>query len=201
MDVNAIFQEAVSIWTSGGWAMSVLAVNAFILFTIGLAIKIRLSEKQFRGMNDKTFIKWMEQPELRKGEIGEFIELVSNAHSFKQLDHLAEEFKKTEISPFERDLRLMRIGVTVSPLLGLLGTVSGMLTTFGALAQGSGGEKTINMVAGGISEALVTTETGLIIALPGLLFMHHIEQQYDKYKVILTHLETVCAQTLHRKFA
>ncbi|MDQ7087725.1 MAG: MotA/TolQ/ExbB proton channel family protein [Acidobacteriota bacterium] len=74
----------------------------------------------------------------------------------------------SRLAPFERDLRFMKRCVSSAPLLGLLGTVTGMLTTFAALASGSGGEKTMSMIAGGISEALITTETGLVIALPGL---------------------------------
>jgi biopolymer transport protein ExbB len=64
---------------------------------------------------------------------------------------------------------LVRTLVVIAPLLGLLGTVSGMIETFDSLASmtlhsgGNGG------VAGGISEALVSTELGLLVAIPGLL--------------------------------
>ena len=63
----------------------------------------------------------------------------------------------------------MKICVSAAPLVGLLGTVTGMLTTFGALSLGSGGEKTMAMIAGGISEALFSTQMGLAVAIPGLL--------------------------------
>ena len=93
----------------------------------------------------------------------------------------------------------MKVCVTAAPLLGLLGTVMGMLTTFGALASGSGGEKTMAMVAGGISEALITTETGLVIALPGLFMQYQLARKYERYKAFLAHLETVCTQGVHRQ--
>ena len=55
---------------------------------------------------------------------------------------------------------------TVAPLLGLLGTVSGMVKTFTVIAEfGTGNAKAL---ASGISEALITTQTGLVIAVPGL---------------------------------
>jgi hypothetical protein len=82
--------------------------------------------------------------------------------------------------------------------LGLLGTVTGMLATFGALATGSGGDKTMGLVAEGISEALVTTETGLIIALPGLFFQYQLSRQLDRYKAFLAHLEAICTQKQHK---
>ena len=55
---------------------------------------------------------------------------------------------------------------TVAPLLGLLGTVSGMVTTFTVIAEfGTGNARAL---ASGISEALITTQTGLVVAVPGL---------------------------------
>ncbi len=58
----------------------------------------------------------------------------------------------------------------VSPLLGLLGTVTGMISTFDVITEfGTGNPK---LLSGGISEALVTTELGLIVAIPALLLGH-----------------------------
>lgn len=59
---------------------------------------------------------------------------------------------------------LLQILVTTAPLLGLLGTVMGMLATFQGLNASTG--DTIDLIAAGISEAMITTETGLIIAIP-----------------------------------
>jgi biopolymer transport protein ExbB len=57
---------------------------------------------------------------------------------------------------------------SVAPLLGLLGTVSGMVTTFTVIAEfGTGNARAL---ASGISEALITTQTGLVVAVPGLFF-------------------------------
>ena len=84
--------------------------------------------------------------------------------------------------------------VSTAPLLGLLGTVTGMLATFYALAEGSGGQQTMDMIAAGISEALITTETGLIIALPGLFFQFRLSREKDMYATYLARLETACMQ-------
>jgi hypothetical protein len=53
-------------------------------------------------------------------------------------------------------------------------------------------------VAEGISEALVTTETGLIIALPGLFFQYQLSRQLERYKAFLAHLEAICTQKQYR---
>jgi len=90
----------------------------------------------------------------------------------------------------------MRVCVAAAPLLGLLGTVTGMLATFAALSSGSGGDQTMAAVASGISEALITTETGLLIALPGLFVQYHLTRQRDRYEAFLAKVESACAQFL-----
>ena len=57
----------------------------------------------------------------------------------------------------------------------------------------------MGMIAAGISEALITTETGLVIALPGLFFHHFLERKFSDYKLFLSHLETVCSQEIYRR--
>ena len=71
---------------------------------------------------------------------------------------------------FDRRLTFVQILATSAPLLGLLGTVGGMLKTFSALGLRDGFES-LDFVAGGISEALITTETGLSIAIVGLVLL------------------------------
>lgn len=61
--------------------------------------------------------------------------------------------------------------IAAAPLLGLLGTVSGMVKTFDSLAAPAG-EKSMEGLARGISEVLIATESGLLVALPALLFVY-----------------------------
>ena len=68
---------------------------------------------------------------------------------------------------------------TVAPLLGLLGTVSGMIQTFEMMNLFGNQDQT--MLAGGISEALVTTELGLIVAVPVLLIHAYINRRHQSY--------------------
>ena len=73
--------------------------------------------------------------------------------------------------------RLALIGVlgAIAPLLGLLGTVIGMITTFDVMAiYGTGNAKAM---AAGISEALITTQTGLLVAIPGLYMKNFLERR------------------------
>jgi biopolymer transport protein ExbB len=196
--LTTLWEQAVSIWLSGGWGMIALALNSLVMIALGMHVLFKLHEKRYQSVPEKKWRHWINHPTERRGPVGKLLDFVTGADSLKQTNTLFEELRSTEIVPFERDLRVMKICVTAAPLLGLLGTVTGMLATFGALASGSGGEKTMGLVAEGISEALVTTETGLIIALPGLFFQYQLSRKLERYKVFLTHLETICTQKLHK---
>ncbi len=196
---ESLWRQAVDIWIAGGWCMPPIAVTALALFALGMDVYLKLRETGFQSVPEKTWRHWINHPEKRKGPIGELIEFVTGGQTLKDTAAFFEELRIAEIAPFERNLKIMKICVGAAPLLGLLGTVTGMLVTFNALATGSGGEKTMAMIAAGISEALITTETGLIIALPGLFFQYQLVRKYDRYKTFLAHLETVCTQNLYKR--
>jgi biopolymer transport protein ExbB len=81
----------------------------------------------------------------------------------------------------ERNLAVIAVLASIAPLLGLLGTVSGMITTFMVIAKlGTGNARPL---AGGISEALVATQAGLLVAIPGLFASVALKRRADK----LTH--------------
>ena len=72
----------------------------------------------------------------------------------------------------------------MAPLLGLLGTVTGMMSTFEVMSLfGTGNAKGM---AGGISEALITTQTGLIVAIPGLYMKNFLERRAQALQRQLT---------------
>lgn len=194
-----LWDLALEIWLSGGWAMIAIATIGLIMFGLGMHISLRLTGKGFSSVREKTWRRWIDHPDERKGPVGKLLDFVTGGRSIKDTAIFFEELRATETAPFERDLKVMKICVGAAPLLGLLGTVTGMLATFGALATGSGGEKTMGMVAKGISEALVTTETGLVIALPGLFFQYHLLRRFEQYKAFLAQLETACTQKVYKR--
>ncbi|MAD48077.1 MAG: biopolymer transporter ExbB [Gammaproteobacteria bacterium] len=75
----------------------------------------------------------------------------------------------------ERNLNMLGTLATITPLLGLLGTVVGMITAFTGLSETSGANPDI--LATGISQALITTAFGLFIAVPGLVLHKYFEQK------------------------
>lgn len=89
------------------------------------------------------------------------------------LDEAATQVRST----LREGLELIGVLAAVAPLLGLLGTVLGMIGTFDCIALfGTGNAR---VLAGGISEALITTQTGLIIAIPGLFMRNFIQRRVD----------------------
>jgi len=66
--------------------------------------------------------------------------------------------------------------IGAAPLLGLLGTVAGMLVTFGGMASAAKGEP-IDKISAGISKAMVTTQTGLVIAIPAAFLLALLRRQ------------------------
>ena len=75
----------------------------------------------------------------------------------------------------ERNLNMLGTIATISPLLGLLGTVVGMITAFTGLTETSGANP--DLLAEGISQALITTAFGLFIAVPGLVLHKYFEHK------------------------
>jgi len=190
---------ALDIWVSGGWAMIAIAAVALLLFGLGVNVWIRLWSTGFQSVPERVWRRWIDAPDEREGNVGALLDHVAAAQRFDEVPGLFAQVRTLELAPFARDLKVMKVCVSAAPLFGLLGTVVGMLATFGALASGGGGDQTMELVAAGISEALITTETGLVVALPGLFFQYQLGRKFDHYRAFLAHLESVLTQTLFRR--
>ena len=102
-----------------------------------------------------------------------FLEKRSSNKAFDR--HILDETVASLTNSLSGRLAVIGIMVAIAPLLGLLGTVTGMITTFDVLAIfGTGNSKAM---AGGISEALITTQTGLLVAIPGLYMKAFLEKR------------------------
>lgn len=93
------------------------------------------------------------------------------------LESILQEAILRELPRLERYLSVLSIFGAVAPLLGLLGTVTGMIGTFRVITlHGTGDPK---LMSGGISEALITTELGLIVAIPIMLLHTFLSRRVD----------------------
>lgn len=96
--------------------------------------------------------------------------------------------------------KLLETIIAVAPLLGLLGTVTGLIGTFGSLNIGGGGtSEQATRAAAGIGEALITTAAGMIVAILALLvfrvFVSLQAQQMDYFSAVGSELELIYRQT------
>ena len=100
------------------------------------------------------------------------------------LKMIIEESGRLEVPRLEHYLSTLHTIAVVSPLLGLLGTVLGMIHVFDAIVtKGTGNPQ---LLAGGISEAMITTAFGLMVAIPTLVFTNYFTKKVD---LILVEME------------
>jgi biopolymer transport protein ExbB len=94
--------------------------------------------------------------------------LLQHARSHAEvLEDVAAEALLKEVPRAERFATAITVAAAVAPLLGLLGTVTGMIATFDIITEFGTGDP--RKLSGGISEALITTQLGLVVAIPALL--------------------------------
>lgn len=86
----------------------------------------------------------------------------------------------------QRSVPTILVLASIAPLLGLLGTVTGMISTFDAISQvGTGNPRPL---ASGISEALITTQCGLAVAIPGLIVGSYLNRRVERFQARLDEL-------------
>jgi biopolymer transport protein ExbB len=195
--ITNLFSQAESIWVAGGWGMIALAVNALVMFGMGIFVFMKLVGSGILSSPETSFRRW-KAGRPASGPLEAVIGRAMAEGTETNVELFFDALGRSEISPFERDLKAMRVSVSTAPLLGLLGTVTGMLATFSALATGGGGDKTMGMVAGGISEALITTETGLVLGLAGMMFEFALKRQQDRLLLKYACVETLCIEAARR---
>ena len=158
---------------SGGW-VSIPLIGLFLIISYtstyrlsllygGRKISVRSlfqNSSLGQGSVQSEFLKAL------KGIDGQSIPKLREAINFLTLDFDQETKKYSD---------LLRTAVILAPLLGLLGTIIGMIETFASLSSGSlfshsGG------IAGGISQALITTQLGLVVAIPGIFLSRYIQR-------------------------
>ena len=108
---------------------------------------------------------------------------------------LLETLVKKRQQNIEHHVQTIFVLAAIAPLLGLLGTVTGMISTFEAISRF--GTANARAMAAGISEALITTQIGLIVAVPGLFMGHMIRRKTD---VIQNRMDSFFLNMEHRIF-
>ena len=190
-------QKIFEIWLSGGWVMVPLFLLSFLLYTQAFRLVLSIKDTKLPSNDEFAWREWVLTPEKAKGKIKEIICYTQeNTRSIEYVRKRFDEIRITQLATIQQQLKFVKCLVAAAPLLGLLGTVLGMLQTFFGIAT-SGGVETAAVVASGISEALVTTETGLTIALPALFMVMFIQRQTHQEEAKLARLESLTLTCLN----
>jgi len=104
--------------------------------------------------------------------------LVNRLHAREVMKEAIEEEGRQVVHELERYLNTLGTIANISPLLGLLGTVIGMIKVFAAITTSGVGNPSV--LANGISEALITTAAGLSVAIPALIFHRYLSGRVDR---------------------
>ena len=190
--MNSLLQEFAGYVEAGGWVMPPLVLATLVLwFAIGyrFAALRRGSERDVRNL-----IRRFDKGKTPSGE-GVLVRALRKGMALRdrKLDdlrpYLDDAFFEEE-KEIRRYNRLIMTIVTAAPLLGLLGTVIGMIETFDSLGDmslfsQSGG------IAGGISQALITTQMGLAVAIPGLLVNGVLSRRQKNIEIELAQLKDI----------
>jgi biopolymer transport protein ExbB len=176
---------------SGGflvWPLFCIAGLALILVGERLLFMFRIRSNSNRIMDQITELaqknEWQKCREVCAANkrsplcrvIGKGLNHVGESR--QAVENALQEGLLSQLPRLERFLPTLNVLAAIAPLLGLLGTVTGMISTFQAITVFGTGEPKV--MAGGISEALITTQIGLGVAVP-IMFLHHLlDRRVDK---------------------
>jgi biopolymer transport protein ExbB len=107
-----------------------------------------------------------------------------------------EDTGRHVVHELERFLNTLGTIASVTPLLGLLGTVTGIIKAFNAITEGGMGDP--RMLSGGISEALITTAAGLLVAIPALIAYRYLRGRVERIVVDMEKNAIQLADALER---
>ncbi len=149
-----------------------------VLLAIGRFIYLLLLDRKIRLQ-----LAHLEQPS--DNPLGRVLKVFQDnkTEKLEQLEIKLGEAVLRELPPINRGLSFLKISAAVAPLLGLLGTVTGMIITFQAITLFGAGDP--KLMAGGISQALVTTVLGLVVAIPTLLLHNLVNSKATKITQII----------------
>ena len=121
--------------------------------------------------------------------------LVNRKHSREVMKEAIEEEGRQVVHELERYLNTLGTIANISPLLGLLGTVIGMIKVFTAITSAGVGNPAV--LAGGISEALITTAAGLSVAIPAVIFHRYLSGRVDRIVLSMEEQALKMVEVMH----
>jgi biopolymer transport protein ExbB len=113
-----------------------------------------------------------------------------------EIKELIEDQGRQEVRHLEKGLTILETIAVISPLMGLLGTVLGMIKVFGVIKEQGIGQAAA--LSGGISEALITTVTGLFVGIPVLIFFNYFSRKAEIFVLDIEKYSIILIQKIHK---
>ena len=194
---SAASLEVQSVWDfvrKGGLMMIPIGLCSFVALTV---IVERLISLRRSNVMPRGFVEGLKEVlNAKAGDKQAAIAYCSESGSpvanvfaagIKKLDHSTEivesriqEAGEREALKLRKFLRALSVIASVTPLMGLLGTIFGMIKAFQTVATSADALGKTEMLAGGIYEAMITTAAGLLVAIPVLICFHVISAKIDR---------------------
>lgn len=181
-------QTLWQLFLAGGLLMWPIVVMSLVVVTFGIERLVALRGGRFlpSGLRDgigklvtggfdprKAYRLCQEFPSAAADVLAAMLEKVGRP--VPEIERAAEVAKDREASRLYANIRPISLAVTVTPLLGLLGTVQGMIMAFYTTANLEAGANRAAELASGIYVALITTFAGLCVAIPAAMIAHYLE--------------------------
>ena len=199
----------IEIVKSGGWLMAPIILCAIVALGIILERFWSLQTKRVipEDLTNKVW-GWVKKDELDQKQIqslhqgsplGQILAagIVNRDRDRAVLKDSIEDTGRHVVHELERYLETLGTIAAVSPLLGLLGTVVGMIQAFFAIRTEGVGDPTA--LAGGIAMALITTAAGLTVAIPALIGYRYYRSRVDALVVSMEKEAIKLVEALHRR--
>ncbi len=191
---------------AGGWLMLPILICCFVAMAIGFERFWSLSPSKIAPPNLIAEVwMWLKKDEFdndkmkrlkNSSPLGYIMASgLSNSQSREQMKESIQEAASHVIHDLERYLNPLGTIASITPLLGLLGTTIGMIKVFSEIMIKGTGDAQV--LAGGISEALITTAAGLAVAIPSLILYRYFQRKIDGIVVQLEQHSIKLVDALH----
>jgi biopolymer transport protein ExbB len=182
----------MQLFIAGGPIMWPIILISFIGATV-IVERILFIIRETANRDSETVEKMLEKVEAR--DLDGALEIGKNSKDFiarilsysltnkeYSLHNAFVRASNQELARFQQGMSILDTVITAAPLLGLLGTVTGMMGTFGSMGEGGDIASKAGQITGGVAEALIATAMGLAIAISGLLPFNYVNARIEEAK-------------------
>lgn len=194
----------IQLLIKGGWMMIPIIGCSLLALTISIERGFQFRSLRFSRLADRMIKlagqgKWSDALALAEQRQSPTLRVLAAGifHRAKQPDKAMEAAGIAEVSQLKRGLSTLDTVITLGPLLGLLGTIIGMISSFGIMAETGLGNP--HAVTGGVAEALICTAAGICVAVITLIpynyFLSQVEQETERIEQYATQLQATLQES------